>query len=183
MRTACAQNKAWQRAGVPPINVSVNVSARQFAERNWVNRVSEVLHQSGLEPNRLELELTESLIIKDVPLAIATMRQLRVMGVQLSIDDFGMGYSSLNALKSFPVARLKLDQSFVREIPNNRSDNAIAIAIISLGHQLNLKVIAEGVENPSQLRFLREHNCDEAQGYYFSKPAQAGESRDPAQEA
>jgi len=98
------------------------------------------------------------------------MRQLRTMGVQLSIDDFGMGYSSLNALKSFPVARLKLDQSFVREVPNNRSDNAIAITVISLAHQLNLKVIAEGVENASQLRFLREHGCDEAQGYYFSKP-------------
>ena len=141
------QAKAWQKAGARPIGVSVNVSARQFAERNWVGRVSEILAESGLEPNRLELELTESLIIKDVPLAIATMRQLRTMGVQLSIDDFGMGYSSLNALKSFPVARLKLDQSFVREIPNNRSDNAIAITVISLGHELNLKVIAEGVEN------------------------------------
>ena len=170
LRTACEQAKAWQRAGVPPINISVNVSARQFAERNWIGRVSEILAESGLEPNRLELELTESLIIKDVPLAIATMRQLRTMGVQLSIDDFGMGYSSLNALKSFPVARLKLDQSFVREIPNNRSDNAIAITVISLGHQLNLKVIAEGVENVSQLRFLRDNGCDEAQGYYFSKP-------------
>jgi len=175
LRTACTQSKAWQKAGMMPIGVSVNVSARQFAERNWVGRVNEALAESGLEPSRLELELTESVIIKDVPLAIATMRQLRAMGVQLSIDDFGMGYSSLNALKSFPVARLKLDQSFVREIPNNRSDNAIALAIISLGHQLNLKVIAEGVENASQLRFLREHHCDEGQGYYFSKPVRAAD--------
>jgi len=170
LRTACNQAKAWQKAGARPIGVSVNVSARQFAESNWVSRVNEILCESGLEPSRLELELTESLIIKDVPLATATMRQLRTMGVQLSIDDFGMGYSSLNALKSFPVARLKLDQSFVREIPNNRSDNAIAITVISLGHELNLRVIAEGVENVSQLRFLRENGCDEAQGYYFSKP-------------
>jgi len=175
LRTACAQNRAWQAAGAQPVVISVNVSARQFAERNWVHRVNAALEETGLDPSYLELELTESLIIQDVALAIATMRQLRVMGVQLSIDDFGMGYSSLNALKSFPVARLKLDQSFVREIPNNRSDNAIAIAIISLGHQLNLKVIAEGVENASQLRFLREHHCDEAQGYYFSKPRPASE--------
>lgn len=175
LRTACAQAKAWHKAGARQIGISVNVSARQFAERNWVSRVSELLAETGLEPQWLELELTESLIIKDVPLAIATMRQLRTMGVQLSIDDFGMGYSSLNALKSFPVARLKLDQSFVREIPNNRSDNAIAITVISLGHELNLKVIAEGVENASQLRFLREHGCDEAQGYYFSKPLPTAE--------
>ncbi|MFO0992134.1 MAG: GGDEF and EAL domain-containing protein [Hyphomicrobiales bacterium] len=172
LRTACRQAKSWHKAGTRPIGVSVNVSARQFAERNWTSGVSEILGETDLEPKWLELELTESLIIKDVPLATATMRQLRTMGVQLSIDDFGMGYSSLNALKSFPVARLKLDQSFVREIPNNRSDNAIAITVISLGHELNLKVIAEGVENVSQLRFLREHGCDEAQGYYFSKPLQ-----------
>jgi diguanylate cyclase (GGDEF)-like protein/PAS domain S-box-containing protein len=172
LRTACAQAKSWHKAGTRPISVSVNVSARQFAERNWVSQVSGLLDETGLNPKWLELELTESLIIQDVALATATMRQLRTMGVQLSIDDFGMGYSSLNALKSFPVARLKLDQSFVREIPNNRSDNAIAITVISLGHELNLKVIAEGVENASQLRFLREHGCDEAQGYYFSKPLQ-----------
>lgn len=170
LRTACNQVRAWHNAGLRPISMSVNVSARQFAERNWIGQVSDILQQANLDPRWLELELTESLIIQDVPLAIATMRQLRTMGVQLSIDDFGMGYSSLNALKSLPVARLKLDQSFVREIPNNRSDNAIAITVISLGHELNLKVIAEGVENASQLRFLREHGCDEAQGYYFSKP-------------
>jgi diguanylate cyclase (GGDEF)-like protein/PAS domain S-box-containing protein len=175
LRTVCIQAKAWYRAGTRPIGVSVNVSARQFAERNWIDQVSNILKEADLDPNRLELELTESLIIKDVPLAIATMRRLRTMGVQMSIDDFGMGYSSLNALKSFPVARLKLDQSFVREIPNNRSDNAIALTVISLGHELNLKVIAEGVENASQLRFLREHGCDEAQGYYFSKPLRAAE--------
>ncbi|MBL8905962.1 MAG: EAL domain-containing protein [Rhizobiales bacterium] len=175
LRTACAQAKSWQKEGTEPIGISVNLSARQFAERNWVARVSELLEETGLEPHWLELELTESLIIKDVPLAVATMRQLRTMGVQLSIDDFGMGYSSLNALKSFPVARLKLDQSFVREIPNNRSDSAIAITVISLGHELNLKVIAEGVENASQLRFLREHGCDEAQGYFLSKPLRAEE--------
>ena len=175
LKTACRQNRVWQDKGVQPISISVNVSARQFMDRHWVSRVAQALRESGLAAKYLELELTESLIMRDVKQAIATMRELRAMDVQLSIDDFGTGYSSLNALKTFPVARLKLDSSFVRDIPHHRDDNAIAIAVISLGHQLGLKVIAEGVETAEQLAFLADNGCDEFQGYHFSKPVTAAE--------
>jgi diguanylate cyclase (GGDEF)-like protein len=175
LRTACRQSKAWQANGARPIAISVNVSARQFMDRQWVARVAQTLQETGLDAKYLELELTESLIMRDVKQAIATMRDLRAMDVQLSIDDFGTGYSSLNALKTFPVARLKLDSSFVRDIPHHSDDNAIAIAVISLGHQLGLKVIAEGVETAEQLQFLAANQCDEFQGYHFSKPVTAAE--------
>jgi len=170
LREACRQNKAWQTAGLPPFVVAVNVSARQFKDRNLVDKVRRALQESGLAPHCLELELTESLIMQDLQQAVATMRELQAMGVQLSIDDFGTGYSSLSALKNFPITRLKLDRSFVRDLPAREGDAAIATAIISLGHKLNLKVLAEGVETEAQLEFLRAHECDELQGYYFSKP-------------
>jgi diguanylate cyclase (GGDEF)-like protein len=171
LRKACKQNRAWQDAGLAPINVSVNVSARQFREKNWIGRVVEALKESGLDAKYLELELTESLIMQDVDQAIATMKRLQGLGVQLSIDDFGTGYSSLSALKSFPVARLKIDKSFVRDLPHDENDRAVATAVISLGQRLNLRVIAEGVETDAQVAFLRDNNCDEMQGYLFSKPA------------
>jgi diguanylate cyclase (GGDEF)-like protein/PAS domain S-box-containing protein len=171
LRAALKQNKAWQQAGLAPIVVSVNVSARQFKERDWVSRVMEGLSESGLDAKYLELELTESLIMQDVGQAIATMKELQGLGVQLSIDDFGTGYSSLSALKSFPVARLKIDKSFVRDLPHDENDRAVATAVISLGQKLNLRVIAEGVETDAQLAFLRDNNCDEMQGYLFSRPA------------
>ncbi|MEO8118009.1 MAG: EAL domain-containing protein [Rhodoferax sp.] len=175
LHTACQQNKAWQQAGLPPISMSVNVSARQFMEKDLINRVAQALQDSGLDARYLELELTESVIMRDTEQAIATMHKLQVMGVQLSIDDFGTGYSSLSALKHFPVGRLKIDQSFMRDIPADEDDQAIAMAIIALGHQLKLKVIAEGVETEEQLAFLRDNDCDEMQGYYFSRPVTAGE--------
>ncbi len=175
LSTACNQNKAWQRAGMPLVRMSVNVSARQFAEVSLVDRVARALEDSGLDPRFLELELTESLIMQDVPQAIKKMEALQAMGVQMSIDDFGTGYSSLSALKHFPVCRLKIDQSFVRDLPADQDDKAIAMAVISLGHMLDLKVIAEGVETEQQLEFLREQNCDEVQGYYFGTPMPAGE--------
>ncbi|AME27166.1 EAL domain-containing protein [Caballeronia sordidicola] len=175
LQTACKQNKAWQDAGMPLIRLSVNVSARQFAEKNLTHRVARALADSGLEACYLELELTESLIMQDVPQAIIKMEALQTMGVQMSIDDFGTGYSSLSALKQFPVCRLKIDQSFIRDVPANPDDKAIAMAVISLGHMLNLKVIAEGVETEQQLAFLRENECDEAQGYLFSRPVSADE--------
>jgi diguanylate cyclase (GGDEF)-like protein len=171
LREAALQNKAWQAAGLAPIVVSVNVSARQFKAKNWVSRVVDALNESGLEAKYLELELTESLIMQDVEQAIATMKQLQSLGVQLSIDDFGTGYSSLSALKTFPVARLKIDKSFVRDLAHDENDRAVATAVISLGQKLNLRVIAEGVETEAQLAFLRDNNCDEMQGYLFSKPA------------
>jgi diguanylate cyclase (GGDEF)-like protein len=175
IHTACRQNKAWQAAGLPPITVSVNISARQFVERNLIDRVNHALQESGLEPMYLELELTESLIMQDLQQAISKMKALQSMGTSLSIDDFGTGYSSLAALKSFPIARLKIDQSFVRDLPDNENDKAIATAVISLGHKLNLKVIAEGVETEEQQAFLRENGCDEIQGYFFSKAVSAEE--------
>ncbi len=175
LRTACQQNKAWQAAGLPPIRMSVNVSARQFAEKNLIHHVARALNDSGLEACYLELELTESLIMQDVPQAIIKMEALQTMGVQMSIDDFGTGYSSLSALKQFPVCRLKIDQSFIRDIPADQDDKAIAMAVISLGHMLNLKVIAEGVETEQQLAFLRENECDEAQGYHFGRPVSSDE--------
>jgi diguanylate cyclase (GGDEF)-like protein len=170
---ACRQNKAWQEAGLPPMRICVNVSARQFKEKNWVSRVAGALRESGLAARYLELELTESLIMQDVAQAVATMRELQILGVQLSVDDFGTGYSSLAALKNFPVARLKIDKSFISDILTNENDRAVASAVISLGQKLNLRVIAEGVETEDQVTFLRENNCDEMQGYHFSKPIPA----------
>jgi diguanylate cyclase (GGDEF)-like protein/PAS domain S-box-containing protein len=173
LREACRQNKAWQDAGLVPITISVNVSARQFREKGWVKRVTNALRESGLEAKYLELELTESLLMQDVTQAIATMRELQTIGVRFAIDDFGTGYSSLSALKSFPVARLKIDRSFVRNLPHDASDRSIATAVISLGQKLNMKVIAEGVESEDQASFLRDNNCDEIQGFLFSKPIES----------
>jgi diguanylate cyclase (GGDEF)-like protein/PAS domain S-box-containing protein len=173
LREACRQNKAWQDAGLPPIVVGVNVSARQFREKNLVARVASALKENGLEAKYLELEVTESLIMQDVDLAVATMKELQDLGVHLSIDDFGTGYSSLCALKSFPVSRLKIDKSFIDGLLANENDKAVADAVISLGQKLNLRVIAEGVETEAQAAFLRTINCDEMQGYLFSKPLPA----------
>jgi len=170
LETACAQNRRWQDDGLAPITVSVNVSAHQFLQKEWVDSVAKVLVRTGLDPQYLELELTESLIMRDLDASIETMQRLDAMGVRLSIDDFGTGYSSLSALKHFPVGRLKIDKSFVRELPHGEDDKAIAIAVISLGQRLNLSVIAEGVETQAQVDFLKDNNCHEVQGYHFSKP-------------
>jgi diguanylate cyclase (GGDEF)-like protein len=175
IHSACRQAKAWQDAGLPPITMSVNISARQFIERNLVNRIEHALQESGLAPMYLELELTESLIMQDLEQAISKMKELQAMGIRLSIDDFGTGYSSLAALKSFPISRLKIDQSFIRDLPDNENDKAIATAVISLGHTLNLRVIAEGVETEAQRTFLHDNGCDEMQGYLFSEPAAVSE--------
>lgn len=173
LQAACSQIKAWQEAGMPAVVVSVNVSARQFKENNLIHQVNTALAQSGLEPGYLELEVTESMIMQNVQQAVAIMKELQAMGVQLSIDDFGTGYSNLSALKSFPISRLKLDRSFVRDLPHDEDDKAIAKGVISLGHELHLRVLAEGVETAEQLAFLRENGCDEMQGYVFSRPVAA----------
>jgi diguanylate cyclase (GGDEF)-like protein/PAS domain S-box-containing protein len=170
LQEACRQNKAWQRAGLSPITVCVNVSARQFREKNLIDRVVNALKESGLEARYLELEVTESLIMQDFDLAVATMNALQKLGVQISIDDFGTGYSSLSALKTFPVARLKIDKSFINDLATDENDQAVTGAVISLGQKLNLRVLAEGVETEDQVAFLRKNNCDEVQGNYFSKP-------------
>jgi diguanylate cyclase (GGDEF)-like protein len=170
LEMACRQNKAWQDAGHPPVIMSVNVSARQFADDSLIDTVGDALRRSGLDAAYLELEITESVIMLDVQRAVARMRTLEKMGVRLSIDDFGTGYSSLSALKSFPIARLKLDQSFVRGVSDNKNDQTIARAVVALCRQLNLDVIAEGVETAAQLAFLIENGCTAIQGFWFSKP-------------
>jgi len=170
LRSACAQNKAWQNAGLQPLCVSVNVSPRQFEEARLVERVQQALDDSGLAPQWLELEVTEGVIMRDLQQAVAKMAQVRAMGVSLSIDDFGTGYSSLSALKSFPISTLKIDKSFVRDLGRSSGDEAIASSIIGLAHRLRLRVIAEGVETEQQRSFLRENGCDEMQGYLFSRP-------------
>jgi len=175
LHEACRQNKAWQDAGLPPMSVCVNVSARQFRERNLVERAVHALGESQLEGRYLELEVTESLIMQDAELAVSTMNELQALGVQISIDDFGTGYSSLSALKTFPVGRLKIDKSFIKDVAGNKEDQEVASAIISLAQKLNMRVIAEGVETEEQVDFLRKNNCDEMQGYYFSKPVSAEE--------
>jgi diguanylate cyclase (GGDEF)-like protein/PAS domain S-box-containing protein len=175
LRTACRQCKAWHEAGFPTIAVAVNISARQFREKNLLQTVAAILAETGLPADRLELEVTESVIMHDAQQVIASLQAFRDMGVRLSVDDFGTGYSSLSYLKRFPVDRLKIDQSFVRDLGTNADDVAIAQAIVTLGHTLNLRVIAEGVETPEQLAFLRKHQCDEMQGYLFGKPMPAEE--------
>ena len=150
--------------------MAVNVSALQFREKRFTAIVAAALRDNRLDPKYLELELTESLIMQDVDRAVATMKELQSLGVQLAIDDFGTGYSSLSALKTFPVARLKIDKSFIGRLPHDAHDKAVATAVISLGQKLNLKVIAEGVETADQVAFLRQHQCEEMQGYHFSRP-------------
>jgi EAL domain-containing protein (putative c-di-GMP-specific phosphodiesterase class I) len=175
LRTACAQNRAWQDAGLPPLVVSVNLSARQFLQQDVVAWVLGVLAQTGLPAERLELELTESLIAQDVEKFIATVNRLKEAGVRLAIDDFGTGYSSLSYLKRFRVDTLKIDQSFVRNLASEVDDATIALAVISLAHNLRMSALAEGVETGAQCNFLRLNRCDAMQGYFFSKPVPAAE--------
>jgi EAL domain-containing protein (putative c-di-GMP-specific phosphodiesterase class I) len=174
VRTACRQAQSWRAAGLDALSVSVNVSARQFEEKRLVERVAAALEDSGLPPSALELEVTESLLMRDLNGAVQRMRALKSMGVALSIDDFGTGYSSLSALKSFPISTLKIDKSFVRDLATSEDDQAIALAVISLGHRLHLRVIAEGVETEAQRDFLTRHECDQMQGYLFSPPVPPG---------
>jgi diguanylate cyclase (GGDEF)-like protein/PAS domain S-box-containing protein len=173
LHTACAQNKAWQDLGLPPITVAVNMSARQFAAQDVVKLAADILKSTGLAPNYLELELTESVVMADAEAFIKATEQLKGLAITLSIDDFGTGFSSLSYLRRFAIDRLKIDQSFVREIIHDANSAAIALAIISLSHNLKFAVIAEGVETEAQLNFLRRRDCDEMQGYFFSPPVTA----------
>ena len=175
LREACRQARAWQDQGVEPLSVSVNVSPRQFEDVRLVARVQDALRDNGLDARWLELEVTESLIMRDVAQSVARMRELEAMGISLAIDDFGTGYSSLASLKTFPIRRLKIDQSFVRDLASNADDRAIVRTVIALSHQLRLRVIAEGVETEQQRCFLLHIGCDEVQGYLFGKPLPAAE--------
>ncbi|HEX5476335.1 MAG TPA: GGDEF domain-containing phosphodiesterase, partial [Burkholderiales bacterium] len=173
MRETCRQTRAWQAQGLEPGRVSVNLSARQFRQEGLVRVVSRILEETGLDARHLEMELTESMVMHSAQAAIATLHGLKSLGVALSVDDFGTGYSSLAYLKDLPIDTLKIDRSFVCEIGAGADEGVIAQAILSLGHALHLKVIAEGVETDAQLRFLRRHGCDEVQGFFYGEPVPA----------
>jgi EAL domain-containing protein (putative c-di-GMP-specific phosphodiesterase class I) len=175
LNTACMQNVAWQREGLPPLRMAVNLSARQFADENLVIDIAEALKKSGMHPDLLELELTESMVMQHAERAGKVLGAIKQLGVRVAIDDFGVGYSSLANLKRFPIDTLKVDRSFIRDIPLDVEDKAITQAIIAMGKSLNLTVVAEGVETLEQETFLRDHGCDETQGFYFSRPIASDE--------
>ena len=173
LKTACAQNVAWQRQGLPPVCMAVNLSLRQLLDDNLLEDIKTVLKETGMEANLLELEITESMVMHNPSRLISLLTKIKEMDVRLAIDDFGTGYSSLAHIKHFPIDTLKVDRSFIRNIPQDSEDKAITEAIISMGKTLSLTVVAEGVETEEQENFLREHVCDEMQGFYFSKPISA----------
>ncbi len=173
LREACSQVREWQHAGLLVVPVAVNVSAVQFRQGDFLAVIKKVLSETGLSPEYLELELTESTLLSNVNVIFPMLEELRTMGLKLAIDDFGTGYSSLSYLRQFPVSKLKIDRSFVQDVVLNSDDAAITAAIISMAKGLNLKVIAEGVETGAQMAFLRVHQCDQIQGYYFSRPLTA----------
>jgi diguanylate cyclase (GGDEF)-like protein/PAS domain S-box-containing protein len=174
-REACVQNTAWQQAGLVPMRLAVNFSARQFQQSTFISSVEEILKETNLDPAWLELEITESSIMKDPEQAIEKLLELKMMGIKVAIDDFGTGYSSLNYLKRFPIDTLKIDRSFVSDLCKHPHDTAIVRAIITLGHALNLTVVAEGVETRDQLKSLTELECDVVQGFLFSKALSRGD--------
>ena len=173
IRTACAQNKDWQDRGLPPMRVAVNLSPRQFTDENLPDSIAAILEETGMDPKWLELEITESMIMHNVGKTMQKLTTLGNMGIRIAIDDFGTGHSSLAYLKRFPIDTLKIDRSFISDLPGDAEDKAITAAIITLGKSLDLTVVAEGVETQEQLDFLRAHGCDEFQGYYSNKPMAA----------
>ena len=175
LQSACRQAAAWHQAGLGPIRIAVNLSARQARDPNLLQLVTRTLHESALPPHLLELEITESMLMENIDANIALLEQLHQMGIQLSIDDFGTGYSSMSYLKRFPIDQLKIDRHFVRDIPGNGDDEAISKAIISMAHSLGMTVVAEGVESAAQQQFMRAAGCDIMQGYYFARPLPAAQ--------
>ena len=175
LHEACRQNKAWQNAGLDTVPVAVNVSSRQFSDTDLVQVVSEVLDQTQLEPRWLELEITESAMVVDADATTEVLAQIRRLGIRVSLDDFGTGFSSLSYLRRLPLDTLKIDRSFVMDLPDDPDAQGIVGAIIAMAHVLGLHVIAEGVETEQQRDFLRSIECDEMQGYLYSKPVAADE--------
>lgn len=185
LKTACTQNVAWQRQGLSPISMAVNLSLRQLTDEGLFDDITSALKDSGMVPELLELEITESMMMHDPERIGKVLSRIKDLGVRLAVDDFGTGYSSLSQVKNFPVDTLKVDRSFIRNIPENLEDKAITEAIIAMGKTLSLTVVAEGVETKEQMDFLQQHACDEMQGYYFSKPIVPDQfadllSKDPA---
>lgn len=175
LQSACQQNMNWQRAGLPPVCMAVNLSPRQFSDPGLVADIAAVLSETGMAPQLLEIEVTESMVMYNADRAVKVLGAIKALGVRLALDDFGTGYSSLANLKRFPIDTLKVDRSFIREVVNDSDDRAITEAVIALGRRLSLNVVAGGVETLEQQIFLREHACDEMQGFYFSKPIVAEE--------
>jgi EAL domain-containing protein (putative c-di-GMP-specific phosphodiesterase class I) len=174
IKEACRQNKVWQEEGYAPIRVAVNLSARQLQGDNIIDVVAEALKASGLDPRYLELEVTESTLMENPTHVTEILNDIKKIGVEyIDIDDFGTGYSSLSYVKNLPISTVKIDQSFVRDLPDDKEDASIARAIVAMAHSLDLSVIAEGVENQQQLDFLSELDCEEIQGYFISKPLAA----------
>ena len=170
LNTACAQNVAWQEQGLPPMRIAVNLSPRQFTDPGLLEHIRDALAKSGMTPQLLELEITESMMMQSADGAMRVLSAIKKLGVHLSIDDFGTGYSSMSLIKQFPIDTIKVDRSFVRNLPIDANDCAIINAVIALGNALNLTIVAEGVETKAQERFLREHGCNEIQGYLFTMP-------------
>jgi diguanylate cyclase (GGDEF)-like protein len=175
LATACAQTKSWQDQDLPKLDVAVNLSARQFADPMLLPKLTQIIRASGLDPSSLELEITESLVMSHGESAVAVLQKLKSIGVRIAIDDFGTGYSSLAYLKRFPIDTIKVDRSFIRDIPADRGDKLITRAIIAMAHSLKLRVVAEGVETADQLRFLRSERCETVQGFFLHRPLPAAE--------
>jgi EAL domain-containing protein (putative c-di-GMP-specific phosphodiesterase class I) len=174
LRQACLQNMAWQREGVRPISMAVNLSPRQFVDGRLLQDIDEALAVSGMPANLLQLEVTESMVMQNVGRAVRVLDAIQSRGIHIAIDDFGTGYSSMSLMKQFPIDTIKIDRSFVRDLANDLEDQAITQAIISMGKALGMTVVAEGVETVEQQAFLRRHACDEMQGYLFAKPMPPG---------
>jgi EAL domain-containing protein (putative c-di-GMP-specific phosphodiesterase class I) len=175
LREACRQARAWQRAGLSPMCIAINISAVELRDKDFVEGVRAILTETGLAPHYLELELTETFLMQDSQSTATVLQALKEMGVRLALDDFGTGFSSLSHLKRFQMDTLKIDQSFVRNLTTDAGDAGIVSAVISMGKSLHMRVVAEGVETPEQLAFLQEQSCPEGQGYYFSQPLTVGE--------
>ena len=178
LRAACQQTRDWQLQGLPPLRVAVNLSARQFVQEDLLDTIVKILAETGLAPEMLELEITESVTMENPEHATTLLKKLKALGISLAIDDFGTGYSSLSYLKRLPIDNVKIDRSFIKDIPHDEDDVAITQAVIAMAHSLRLKVIAEGVESEEHLTFLQNHGCDEAQGYLYGAPMPADEFRE-----
>ena len=175
LREACGQIESWHKQGMTLPKVSINLSAVDFRRPDLVSTVSRILAETGTDPTCIELEITEGMVMGETETVVATMKELNTLGVELAIDDFGTGYSSMIYLKRFPLNRIKIDQAFIHDVLTSTEDAGITKAIIDMGHNLGLKVIAEGVESEEQLQFLRHNECDEAQGFWCGRPQSADE--------
>lgn len=174
LQTACSQVKYWHDHGFPGLGLAVNISTREFRQTDLAGQIEDTLRRTGLDPHYLELEITESALMCQQCNADEALQAIKKLGVRISIDDFGTGYSSLGYLRRFPIDTLKIDRSFIHDIPSTKEDMEIAATIIAMAHNLNLTVLAEGVETEAQLAFLHQHGCELYQGYHFSRPLPAG---------